>query len=212
MSLMNPQRLIIATVALAVIVVAAIVIVPRLGAGASAAGSDLALDTQPRMGAEDAPVEVVFFEDFLCPHCGTFTETVVPRLEREYVETGEANVHFVNFVVMGPESERIAAVGECVAEQGDEAFWAFEEVAFRSQSDLTERRAIDLANEYVPDLDGEALTACIDEGRGLEAVRADVAIAQELGLGGTPSVLVNGEEVSATYDALARAIDQAQAE
>ena len=209
MAPMNPQRLILATVALAVVVVAALVIVPRLGGGASAAGTDLALDTQPRKGADDAPVEVVFFEDFLCPHCGTFSETVVPRLEREYVEDGDAAIHFVNFVVMGPESERIAAVGECVAEQGDEAFWTFEEVAFRSQADLNERRAIDLANEYVPDLDGEALDACIDDGRGLAAVRADNALAQELGLGGTPSVLVDGEEVSATFDALARAIDAA---
>lgn len=209
---MNPQRLILVTVAIAVVAIAAIVLVPRLGGGASAAGTDLALENQPRMGAADAPVELVFFEDFLCPHCATFTETIVPRLEREYIETGDANAHFVNFVVMGPESERIAAVGECVADQGDEAFWAFEEVAFRSQSDLDERTAIDLAEEYVPDLDDEALATCLDDGDGIAAVRDDVAVAQELGLGGTPSVLVNGEEVSATYDAIARAVDGALAE
>lgn len=209
---MNPQRLILATVALAVVVVAAIVIVPRLGGGASAAGSDLALDSQPRTGPSDAQVQLVFFEDFLCPHCATFSETVTPRIERQYVDDGRASIHFVNFVVMGPESERIASVGECVAEQGDASFWAFEEVAFRSQSGLTESGAIDLANEYVSDLDGEALQACLDDGRGLEAVRADNARAQELGLGGTPSVLVDGQEVSATYDAVARAIDRAVAE
>ena len=211
---MNAQRLILATVAVAVLAAAAIMIVPRLGGGASAAGTgtELALDEQPRMGADDASVELVFFEDFLCPHCATFTETIVPRLEREFVDSGEASIHFVNFVVMGPESERIAAVGECVAEQGDDAFWAFEEAAFRSQSTLSERRATELAIEYVEGLDEEALRECIDEDRGVEAVRRDVGIAQELGLGGTPSVLVDGEEVNATYDAIARAVDASLAE
>ena len=203
---MNPQRLILATLVVALVAVAALVIVPRLGGGASAEGTDLALDTQPRAGAEDAPVEIVFFEDFLCPHCATFSETVAPRLEREFVETGDASIHFVNFVVMGPESERVALVGECVAEQGSEAFWAFEDVAFRSQADLDERRAIELAIEYAPGIDEEALRTCVEEDAQLERVRSDSRRAQELGLGGTPSVLVDGEEVSATYDALAQAI------
>lgn len=204
---MNPQRLILVTVAIAIVAIAAIVLVPRMGGGASAAGTDLALETQPRMGDDAAPVELVFFEDFLCPHCATFTENVVPRLEREYVDTGDAKVYFVNFVVLGPESQAIAAVGECVAEGGDDAFWAFEEVAFRSQDDLDERLAIDLAHEYVPDLNAAEFDACLEEGRGATAVRDDGAIAQELGIGGTPAVLVNGEEVSATYEAISRAID-----
>lgn len=209
---MNPQRLIVATLVVAVFAIAAIIIVPRLGGGASAAGVDLALDTQPRLGAEDAPVEVVFFEDFLCPHCATFSETVVPRLERNFVDTGDAALYFVNFVVIGPESERVALVGECVAQQGHEAFWRFESVAFRSQSDLSERRAVDLALEYAPDLDEEALRSCVAEDERLEAVRDDNRVAQELGLGGTPAVLVDGEEVTATYDAVAQAIEAARAE
>lgn len=209
---MNPQRLIVATVVVAVFAIAAIIIVPRLGGGASAEGVDLALDTQPRLGSEDAPVEVVFFEDFLCPHCATFSEAVVPRLEREFVETGDAALYFVNFVVIGPESERVALVGECVAQQGDEAFWVFEDVAYRSQSDLNERRAIDLALEYAPGLDEDALRTCVDQDERLQAVRDDNRVAQDLGLGGTPAVLVDGEEVSATYEAVARAIEAARPE
>lgn len=209
---MNPQRLIMATLVVAVLAVVAILVVPRLGGAASAEGVDLALDTQPRKGAQDAPVDVVFFEDFLCPHCATFSETIVPRLEREYVEPGHAAIHFVNFVVIGPEAERIALVGECVAAQDEEAFWAFEDVAYRSQSNLNERRAIDLALEYASGLDEEALRTCVDEDERLQQVRDDNRIAQELGLGGTPSVLVDGEQVTATYDAVAQAIDAARAE
>ena len=210
---MNRRLIMIVTLVAAVAVVAAIAIVPRLGTtGASAQGTDLALDQQPRKGPADAPAQVVVFEDFLCPHCGSFAEDITPRLERAYVDDGSAAYYSKNFVVIGPESERIAQVGECVFEQGNDAFWTFEEVAFRSQSGLTEARAIALAEEYVADLDAAALRDCIEAGRGLEAVRADMADAQALGLQGTPTVFVNGEQVRAGYDDIAAAIEAALAD
>jgi protein-disulfide isomerase len=112
---------------------------------------------------------------------------------------------------MGPESERIASVAECVVEQGHDAYWAFEQVAYRSQSGLDRATAIDLARQYVPGLDGDALDACLADGRGLDAVRADNARAQALGLRGTPTVFVDGEQVRGGYPELAAAIDAALA-
>jgi protein-disulfide isomerase len=209
---MTRRSLMFVTLVVAILAVAALFVVPRLGGGgASAAGVDLSLDQQPRLGAEGAPVEVVVFEDFLCPHCATFAESVAPRLEREFVDEGVAALYAMNFVVIGPESERIAQVAECVHAQDDDAFWAFEIAAFRSQANLDEARAISLALEYTGGIDEEALRTCVAEDRGLDAVRADVAAAQELGLRGTPSVLVDGEQVDATYDGVAAAIEAALA-
>lgn len=209
---MNRRVLILATLIVATLAVAAVFVVPRLGGGgASAEASQFALDQQPRKGPADAPVEVVVFEDFLCPHCATFAETVAPRIERDYVDAGQVAYYVKNFVVIGPESERIATVAECVAAQGDDAYWAFEEVAYRSQTGLDRAGAIDLARQYVPGLDGEALDACLADGRGLEAVRADNARAQALGLGGTPTVFVDGEQVRGSYADIAAAIDAALA-
>jgi protein-disulfide isomerase len=209
---MNRRVLILATLAVATLAVAAVFVLPRLGGGgASAEASQFALDQQPRKGPADAPIEVVVFEDFLCPHCATFAETVAPRIERDYVAGGQVAYYVKNFVVMGPESERIASVGECVAQQGHDAYWAFEQVAYRSQSGLDRGAAIDLARQYVPGLDGEALDACLSDGSGLEAVRADNARAQALGIRGTPTVFVDGEQVRGTYAEVAAAIDAALA-
>lgn len=210
---MSRRILILATLIVAVVATAAVFILPRLtgsaGSGLSADASAFALEEQPRKGAADAPVDVIVFEDFLCPHCATFAETVAPRLERAYVDAGQVAYHVANFVVIGPESERIAEVAECVAEQGDEAYWAFEQVAYRSQSGLTRERAIELADEYVPEFDRSELDACLDAGRGLTAVRADNGRAQELGLRATPTVFVNGQEVRGTYAEVSAAIDAA---
>lgn len=209
---MTRRSLMLVTLVVAILAVAAVFVVPRLGGGgASASGAELSLDRQPRKGPEGAPVEVVVFQDFQCPHCATFAESVAPRLEREYVDSGDVAYYAMDFVVIGPESERIAQVGECVRRQSDEAFWAFETAAFRSQSSLDEARAISLALEYTGGIDEQELRACVDDDRGLDAVRADVATAQELGLRGTPSVLVDGEQVDATYAGVAAAIGAALA-
>lgn len=209
---MTRRSLMFVTLVVAILVVAALFVAPRFGGGgASASGVDLSLDQQPRKGAEGAPVEVVVFQDFQCPHCGTFKEDVVPRIDRAYVDTGDVAYYAMDFVVIGPESERIAQVGECVRRQSDDAFWAFETAAFRSQSNLDEARAISLALEYTGGIDEEELRGCVAEDRGLDAVRADVATAQELGLRGTPSVLVDGEQVDATYDGVVAAIEAALA-
>jgi protein-disulfide isomerase len=211
MTAMTRRPMILATLAVAVLAVAALLIVPRLGR-ASAEGTDLRLVEQPRKGPADAPVEVVVFEDFLCPHCGTFAEVVAPRLERTFVEQGDVAYYMLNFVVIGPESERIAQVGECVLDQGNDAYWAFETAAYRSQQGLDEARAIELALEYAPGLDEERLRTCAAEDEMLEAVRADGTTAQELGLRGTPSVLVEGEQVDPTFDAISSAIEAALAD
>ncbi len=204
------RPLILTTLVVAVLAVAALFVVPRLG-GATAEASDLNLEAQPRLGASDAPVQIVVFEDYLCPACGQFAETVFPRLEREFVETGDAALYHKNFVVIGPESERVAHVGECVFREDEAAFWEFKRVAYRSQEGLNERRALDLVSEYLPGVDAEAVRTCAAEDLALEAVRSDVGTAQALGLRGTPSVLVDGSEVTATYAAVRTAVEAALA-
>lgn len=211
---MNRQLLIIVTAVIALGVVAAVVVVPRLNTpSVTVDASALALDTQPMKGDPNAPVEIVVFEDFLCSHCGTFVNNLAPQIKRDFVDTGKARYYAINFVVIGPASQRVAQVGECVFEQGADAFWAFETVAFRSQPTLNEQSAIALASEYVEGLDTAALDECIRSGRGVQAVQADTerAIANELT--GTPSILINGElVVPSSYQVLADAIEAAYAE
>src|SRR5690606_34178849 len=136
--------------------------------------------------------------DFLCPHCATFSETITPVLKREFVDDGQAALYFFNFPVVDPTRSRaLAVIGECVLNQDNEAFVALEPVFLRAQSQIAvPARAIGLALDFAPNLDGAALRACVDGGEGAVAVDADVAAARALNLGGTPAVTVNGTVVS----------------
>lgn len=45
------------------------------------------------MGAEDAPLTVIEYASFTCPHCADFHEDVFPKLKADYIDTGK--VRFV---------------------------------------------------------------------------------------------------------------------
>jgi protein-disulfide isomerase len=209
MARMTPQRLTMLTVALAIVAVAAIVLVPRLGGGQPV--GDLDLSGQPRLGAPDAPVTVAIFEDFRCPACAQFEATVYPTIKREFVDEGLAAVVFVNFTVLGPASEHVARIGECVYRQSNDAFWEMKSPLYRAQGELDNvRRARELALTYAPGVDAGELDRCLEDEASLTSVRDDTQLAQQLGLRGTPSVIVNGTPVSSpTLAEVRRAIEAA---
>ena len=208
---MNPQRLTLVTVAIAVLVVAGILIVPRLG-GSGAADLDVA--GQPAIGAADAPVTMVVFEDFRCPGCQSFELNVMPGLRRDYVDDGRVRVVYMNLPVLGPASEHVARIGECVFEQSNEAFWEMKTPLYRAQTELADqRRALELALTYAPGVDAALVDACMADPASLEAVRADSATASALSLRSTPSVVVNGVAVGTpSADGVRAAIDAALAD
>lgn len=212
---MNAQRLTLVTVAVVILAVAVLIIVPRLGGSANTkttAAIDLA--GHPVAGADDAPVTMVFFEDFLCSHCAEFSENIYPLLERDYVSTGKAKASFFNFPVVDPVQSRVlGGVMACVTRQDNDAFWTLEPILMRAQRELVNTsRALELATTYAPGLDGAALKSCVDDGTGLAVVDADTQLAQRLGLTGTPSVLVNGVLVAnPSYANVKAAIDAALA-
>jgi protein-disulfide isomerase len=208
---MTPQRLTLITVAVALLVVAGILIAPRLG---SPDVADLDVTGQPILGQADAPVTVVVFEDFRCPGCQAFELNVMPGVRRDYVEAGDVRVVYMNLPVLGPASEYVARIGECVFRQSNDAFWEMKPPLYRAQTELDNgRRAVELALTYAPGLDAGALDACLADPSSLEDVRADAATATELGLRSTPSVLVDGVAVSSPSEAVVRAaIDAALAD
>jgi protein-disulfide isomerase len=206
---MNSTRLTQLTVAVAVIIIAVLIVIPRLSGGTNQAVA-LDLTDQPALGSAEAPVKLVMFEDFLCPACATFTNSVFPRIKREYVDTGLVEAYFVNFpVISGSETAAVAA--ECVYRQDKAAFWDVYEAFFRVQNELgNSRNVLQLAGTYAPGVDQAALEQCITGNETIGLVRADGQMAQASGASATPTVFVDGVKVpQASYAQIKQAIDQA---
>jgi protein-disulfide isomerase/uncharacterized membrane protein len=170
---------------------------------------DLAGD--PVMGA-DRPLEtMVEFSDFFCPVCQRASQfnTILLAGHRNSLRfvfkhfpldascngTVRRNVH--------PGACTVAAASECAHEQGK--FWLFHDRVFEEghEYELTQ-----IAEDVrALGLDPERFQQCMDAGRGLEAVKRDIAEGERLGVSSTPTYFVNGIKVSgvmtpAMYDEL----------
>lgn len=214
---LNSRTLTTATLVVLAALILVFIIVSQFGGngGGTSGSADFRIDEQPLLGDPEAPVTIVAFEDFKCPVCKRFEETVMPRIEQELVDTGRANIAFINYQFLGPDSTTAGIAGECVYQQEEALFWEYKTILFRVQGDERETWAtpallVDVAEEYVPDIDSEELAECIDDRRYEDEVARDRETAQASGATGTPTVFVNGTKLADwSYPSIERAVAQA---
>jgi len=121
----------------------------------------------------------------------------------DYIETGQAKLDFRYFPLTqhDPGATLGAMAVECAADQG--AFWPYHDKLFAAAAaqgagGFTPERLIDYAVEL--DLDQQQFTQCLATQEHQEYVQNSRRQAVEMGLNSTPSVLVNGELLSAPFD------------
>lgn len=168
---------------------------------------------QPTLGREDAPVKLILFENFLCEHCKAFEESVFPRIQRDYIDTGQVQAYYVN-LAWGAESATTAGLaGECAYRQDERAFWEYKRALYAAQDDHAGAWAgpanLVAIAESVPALDAAELRACLADGRYLSEVQRDLELGDRVGVRGTPSIVVGTQGFEApSYETLASAIER----
>ena len=122
-----------------------------------------------------------------------------PTLRKEYVEAGKVRWRFVPFVLgMFPNGSEAMRASACVAEQGDDAFWAMHDTLFAAQEAWKGARDADpLFRRYAEaaGADGEAYMACYRHPRSADRVAAARALATDVGVRSTPTFFVNGRMI-----------------
>jgi protein-disulfide isomerase len=148
----------------------------------------LVTSDDPVLGPEDAPVTVIVFADFQCPYCAKYALETHPRLLAEYGE--KVRFVFKDFPISSihPDAFPAALAGQCALAQ--EAFWAYHDLLFSGRLPLGREAYVEYADEL--GLDVADFTACYDEQRFSDQVQADFNSASQLGIGSTPTFLING--------------------
>jgi protein-disulfide isomerase len=149
------------------------------------------IDTQgyPSKGSELAPVEIVEFADYQCPHCKTASEAMA-RLESRFGD--KLRVVFMDFPInRSGISTRVAEGGVCADQQS--GYWAYHAAAFAVQSSLSMQSPEQLAKRI--ELDGERFAACMADSATSDKVAKSKAEALRLGLDSTPAFFINGRRI-----------------
>ena len=151
-------------------------------------------DEDHAMGPADAPITLVEYGDYQCPHCGR----AYPRVKAIQKRFGD-RLRFVfrNFPLAEshPEAMHAAEAAESVAASaGEEAFWKMHDLIYEHQQDDLDalddahlvRYAVEAgasAKQVKADLEGEVYE---------ERVRADFMSGVRSGVNGTPTFFING--------------------
>ena len=157
-----------------------------------------------RIGEDDAPKQVVVYEDFLCPFCGDLEATVRDRLDAA-VEAGEVNVEYRPLPFLegiddySPRSANAFAV--VLDASGPEVAKTFHDLLFDNQP--SEKGPFPSDDDLV-DLAVEAGATEADVRPGIEDmafegwVDAAGEAASKAKVNSTPTVLIDGEKVQGT--------------
>lgn len=160
----------------------------------ASAGSEIPggvdISNDPRLGNATAPVTVIEFSDFQCPHCATFHQQIFPALRSLYGD--QVRWVFVNrFFPQHDMAERAAMAGECAARQGK--FWEFADPVFEGQTALSRSMLDGVARDV--GLDMTAYGSCMENAETASEVAADQAEGERLQVDATPTFIVNGRRV-----------------
>jgi protein-disulfide isomerase len=147
------------------------------------------------MGNPDAPVTLMVFEDYLCPHCAHFTTEIEPQIKAQLVDPGKVKLVYHDFPLQPASGSFLAArAARCANDQGK--FWEYQDILFRNQGTwgLTSEKEPVLMN-YADglDLDMGEFRKCLDSDKYADVVTANLELAKALGLEGTPSLLVGAK-------------------
>lgn len=156
-------------------------------------------------GDYNSPVTMIVFDDFECPYCLRFEDTL-KRVESEYA--GKVRVVFRNFPLsFHANAEKAAEAAECAGEQGK--FWEMHDKIFEANAAGNMSVATWKATAKSLGLNTSQFDSCLDSAKYVDKIKADLAEGQAAGVQGTPASFVNGELVSGAlpYETIKAIID-----
>jgi protein-disulfide isomerase len=145
------------------------------------------------LGNPNAPIVMVEYSDYDCPFCKQFHSTMHQILD-EYGVTGRLAWVYRQFplVDLHPNAPRIAEAALCVGDLGgNTAFWTFSDSVFDSRQE-TEFTNVTKLPQFAEaaGIERTAFTECMNSGRMLDNLRADMADGLSAGAQGTPYTVI----------------------
>jgi protein-disulfide isomerase len=163
-------------------------------------------------GDLDAPIEMIEYASFTCPHCATFHADVYPKLKINYIDKG-----LIKFIYREVYFDKYGMWASMIARcAGADRFFGMTDQIYRKQSNwaraesdvaiVTQLRKIGL----LAGLDESQLSVCLQDGVKLRAlVEWYSENAKRDEIKSTPTLIINGEKHSnQSYEQLTEILDE----
>ena len=149
----------------------------------------------PILGDPSAPITIVEFGDYQCEQCYAWFHNTKPRIVQDYIDTGKANLVFVDLAFLGRDSPKAAQASYCAEDQG--MYWEYHDLLYNFQEHVdngwaNSERLKAFANSL--DLDMELFESCLDSGKYSKRVQYNIQQARDNGVRGTPGFFIVGPD------------------
>jgi protein-disulfide isomerase len=153
--------------------------------------ADISVAGEPFKGAEKAPLTVVKFEDFQCPFCKQVQPTFIELLSRY---NGKVRLVHKDLPLesIHPQARQAAEAARCAYEQGK--FWEYHDKLYANSPKASGDDLKSYAKEV--GLNVDLFDRCFTGGKYKAVVQQDLNEGVQLGLTGTPTIFINGREIS----------------
>lgn len=172
--------------------------------------SKIDIKGRPVRGNPNAKVTVINYDDFECPFCSRMHSTLMSEILPQYGD--RIRIIYKDYPLsMHPWAPHAANDANCLASQSDKAYWDFADYVHANQREISgnqhdlqqsftqlDHLAFDLGKKY--GADEPKLQACV-KAQSDAVVKASMAEGDELGVGATPTMFVNGQKLEGALDA-----------
>ncbi len=154
---------------------------------------DIPIGTSHVRGPKDASVTIVKFSDFQCPFCQRFYSPVL-----EALKAYPKDVKFVmkNFPLsFHPKAKPAAKAALAAGEQG--RYWEMVDLMMADPANLEETKFFELAKKIGIDPKKFEKDLKQNDGKYEEILNKDTALGNQVGVQGTPTFFINGQQTPA---------------
>ena len=150
----------------------------------------------PILGDPSAPITIVEFGDYQCHQCYNWFHNTKPAIVEDYIETGKANLVFVDLAFLGSDSPIAAQASYCAEDQ--EMYWEYHDVLYNFQDSKIDggwansERLKAFASSL--ELDMDLFISCLDSGKYSKRVQYNIQQARDHGVRGTPGFFIVGPD------------------
>lgn len=154
--------------------------------------------TSPTTGAQNSSNLLVEFSDFQCPFCAQAASDVQAFLQQN---PDQFTFTYKFLPLQAIHDQALPAAQAAWAAQQQGKFWPYHDALFARQDELGKKLYTDIAQQLQLDLvqfdrDRNSVAAT-------KAIDADLALAQQLGITGTPFFALNGQILQLPFNAAA---------
>ena len=146
----------------------------------------------PILGSPTASITIIEFGDYQCHQCYNWFHNTKPAIYENYIDTGKANLIFVDLAILGRDSPKAAAATYCAEEQG--VYWEFHDLLYTSQESQIDNGWASperlKAFAFSLGLDMDLFDNCLDSGKFLKRVQFNTNEAKKQGATGTPTFII----------------------